>query len=189
MIDDQASDSRLLQALQVQDVRGLELLYDRYSRPAFGLAYRILNDAGAAEDVLQEAFLNLWRQAPRYDASRGAVRTWLLAIVHHRAIDALRARRARRGGPSLDELDLELIEPDAWQSVSSNLDRQQVRQVLAQLPAEQRQTIELAYFAGFTQPEIAAMMQVPLTTVKGRMRMAMAKLRTLLEGAPAWAIS
>jgi RNA polymerase sigma-70 factor, ECF subfamily len=182
MADEITSDETLLLRLQQRDVRALEQLYDRHGRLAYGLAYRILNDSTAAEDVVQEAFLNVWRQAPTYDPRRGAVRTWLLSIVHHRAIDWLRSRANRRADVQLDLVERSLAAPDTWQAVSANVEREAIRRAVAALPPEQQRTVELAYFAGYSQPEIASAMGVPLSTVKGRMRMAMQKLRVLLEG-------
>jgi RNA polymerase sigma-70 factor (ECF subfamily) len=179
---DHESDKALLAALQRRDGRALEALYDRHRRVAFGLAYRILNDSAAAEDVVQEVFLNIWRQAGSFDAQRGNVRTWLLSIVHHRSIDWLRSRANQRGDVPLDLAERRLTVPDTWQAVAATVERDTIRQALAALPTEQRRTVELAYFGGFTQPQIAADMGVPVSTVKGRMRMAMNKLRILLEG-------
>jgi RNA polymerase sigma-70 factor (ECF subfamily) len=187
MAQEHDSDEALLDALQRRDVRALEVLYDRHGRHAYSLAYRILNDSTAAEDVVQEAFLNVWRQAPTFDRRRGHVRTWLLSIVHHRAIDWLRSRAGRHRDVTLDLVEQTLAIPDIWQTVAATVDRDTIRQALATLPNEQQQTIELAYFGGYSQPEIAETMGVPLSTVKGRMRMAMQKLRTILEGTGTWA--
>ena len=187
MAQDVESDEALLHRLQQRDVRALEALYDRHGRLAYGLAYRIVNDSTAAEDVVQESFMNVWRQAPTYDARRGAVRTWLMSIVHHRSIDWLRSRANRRGDVQIDLVEGVLAAPDAWGAVDASLERETIRQAVATLPAEQQRTIELAYFAGYSQPEIAQAMGVPLSTVKGRMRMALQKLRTTLEGTGAWA--
>jgi RNA polymerase sigma-70 factor (ECF subfamily) len=187
MEDESTSDEVLLERLQQRDVRALEHLYDRHGRLAYGLAYRMLDDAASAEDVVQEAFLNIWRQAPSYDQRRGTVRTWLLSIVHHRAIDWLRSRANRRGDVHLDLVERSLAVPDTWHAVSANVERDAIRRAMAALPPEQQRTVELAYFAGYSQPEIATAMGVPLSTVKGRMRMAMQKLRVLLEGTGTWA--
>ena len=181
------TDEELLNGLRERDVHALEVLYDRHSRLAYGLAYRILNDTSAAEDVVQEAFLSIWRQAASFDARRGSVRTWLLSIVHHRAIDWLRSRANGRGDVQLDLVEHNLYAPDTWQTVSANVERERIRRALAALPAEQQRTVELAYFGGYSQPEIAAAMGVPLSTVKGRMRMAMQKLRVLLASGDPWA--
>jgi RNA polymerase sigma-70 factor (ECF subfamily) len=183
----QRSDEDLLGALQQRDARALEQLYDRYGRLAYGLAYRMLDDSTAAEDVVQEAFLNVWRQAPTYDARRGTARTWLLSIVHHRSIDVLRSRANRRNDIQIDLVERTLAVTDTWSTVSVNIERETIRQAVASLPPDQQRTVELAYFAGYSQPEIATAMGVPLSTVKGRLRMAMQKLRTLLEGTNAWA--
>lgn len=187
MVDEQTSDEALLRAMQQRDMRALEVLYDRHSRLAYGLACRIVTDPSVAEDVVQEAFLNVWRQAPTYDLQRGAVRPWLMSIVHHRSVDWLRSRAGKRRDVALDLVEHSLAIPDTWQTVSARLDHAAVRAALATLPAEQQQTVELAYFAGYTQPEIATAMGVPLSTVKGRLRMAMNKLRSLLEGTTSWA--
>ncbi|MCC6629314.1 MAG: sigma-70 family RNA polymerase sigma factor [Chloroflexi bacterium] len=184
---DAAIDAALLARLQQHDMRALEEFYDRYSRLAYGLAYRILGDATAAEDVVQEAFVNVWRQAPSYDPRRGAVRTWLLSIVHHRAIDVVRSRANRQFDVQIDLVEQRLSVADTWQTVAGNVEREAIRRAVAALPAEQQRTIELAYFGGYSQPEIAAAMGVPLSTVKGRIRMAMHKLRALLQGTEAWA--
>lgn len=176
-----ASDEELLTALQRHDVRALEYLYDRYGRMAFGLAYRLLQDAGQAEDVVQEALIKVWRQAPTFDVRRGSARAWLLSIVHHRAIDWLRSR-AHRHDLQLDQVEHSLSQPDDWGVVERNIDRELVQQALTALPNEQRQTVVMAYFEGLSQPEIALAMGVPLSTVKGRMRMAIQKLRGLLAG-------
>jgi RNA polymerase sigma-70 factor (ECF subfamily) len=184
---DHAADTQLLSRLQQRDMQALEEFYDRHSRLAYGLAYRILSDATAAEDVVQEAFLNVWRQAPTYDARRGAVRTWLLSIVHHRAIDHVRSRAHRQTDVQIDLVEHSLAAADTWQTVIGNVERDAIRQAVAALPQEQQRTIELAYFAGYSQPEIAVAMGVPLSTVKGRIRMAMQKLRVLLQGTEAWA--
>lgn len=181
------TDEELLHGLRERDMHALEVLYDRHSRLAYGLAYRILHDTSAAEDVVQEAFLSLWRQAASFDARRGSVRTWLLSIVHHRAIDWLRSRANGRSDVQLDLVERNLYAPDTWQTVAANVERERIRRALAALPAEQQRTVELAYFGGYSQPEIAAAMGVPLSTVKGRMRMAMQKLRVLLAGTDPWA--
>lgn len=180
------TDDALLAALQARKMRALEELYDRHSHLAYGLAYRILRDTSAAEDVVQEAFLSVWRQAATFDRRRGSVRNWLLSIVHHRAIDWLRSRSNGRDDVQFALVERTLYAPDTWQTVSANVERDTIRRALAALPAEQQRTVELAYFGGYSQPEIAAAMGVPLSTVKGRMRMAMQKLRVLLENSDTW---
>jgi RNA polymerase sigma-70 factor (ECF subfamily) len=174
-----ASDEELMLALPDR-VEAMEALYDRHSRAALGLAVRMLGEREAAEEVVQEAFLALWRYAQRFDAARGSVRTWLLGIVHHRAIDRLRGRP--QVAPLPDELGADPSPTaDVWRQTAQRLDRQAITGALDQLPAEQREAIELAYFGGLTQAQIALALGIPLGTVKGRMRLALARLRGLLE--------
>jgi RNA polymerase sigma-70 factor (ECF subfamily) len=172
-------DEALLPALPEQ-VEALEALYDRHARAAFGLALRMLGDREAAEGVVQEAFLAVSRHAARDAPARGSVRTWLLSIVHHRAIDRLRGRVA--SSPLPEELGADPTAPDVWTLAAQRLDRDAIREAVRQLPAEQRQAIELAYFGGLTQSQIAAQLGLPLGTVKGRLRLALARLRGLLAG-------
>jgi RNA polymerase sigma-70 factor (ECF subfamily) len=174
-------DAELAARLQHGDRHAVEELFDRYGRLAYGLAYRMLSDAGAAEDVVQEAFLLTWRNARSFDTSRGNLRTWLLAIVRHKAVDRLRRMRIRPQS-SLETLDRPLLGPDVWEAVSSDLSREDVRLAFAELPASQRETIELAYLGGYTHKEIAQKMDVPLGTVKGRMRIGLEKMRSFLKG-------
>jgi RNA polymerase sigma-70 factor (ECF subfamily) len=181
---DSASDEALLVAIAGREERAIAALYDRYGGLAYSLAYRILGERGAAEDAVQEAFLSVWRRAASFAAERGSVRAWLLSIVHHRAIDRLRGKtgRARHDAP-LDELDRVVAVEDPWREVADNLQRDLLRQVLATLPDAQRRTIELAYFDGYTQQQIAGLMGVPVGTVKGRMRLGLHKLRDVLDQA------
>jgi RNA polymerase sigma-70 factor (ECF subfamily) len=172
-----ASDETLLAALS-DDVGALDLLYERHAPAAMGLAMRMLPDREAAEDVVQEAFVALWRHARSYAPARGSVRTWLLGIVHHRAIDRLRGRRPTEALP--EEVRADPAETDVWSQAAQRLDREEIRRALAALPAEQREAIELAYFSGFTQAQIASALGVPLGTVKGRLRLGLARLRALL---------
>lgn len=174
-------DSQVAAQLKRGESTAIESLYDRYGRLAYGLAFRILNERGAAEDAVQDAFVSVWRNAPGFDTSRGSLRNWLLAIVRNRAIDRLRGGARRRS-----ELQLELVEPvaevpDVWQTVASELERKQIQEGFRELPEAQRKTLELAYFAGYTHVEIASRMQVPLGTVKSRMRIGLEKMRTFLE--------
>ncbi len=171
-------DSEMLDALRSDELPALESLYDRYGKLAYSLAYRILGNAASAEDAVQEAFLAIWRNADRFDLARGTLRNWLLSIVHHRAIDLLRGASGRaRQDLEIGAVEHELTLPDAWEQVSVDLQRDAIRAGLDGLPAEQRQTIELAYFGGLTHVEIAERMRVPLGTVKGRMRIGLEKLR------------
>lgn len=173
------SDEQLMQALPDQ-LQALDALYERHARAAMGLAVRMVGERETAEEVVQEAFLSLWRNARSYQAGRGSVRTWLLGIVHHRAIDRLRGRPP--AAPLSDDLGADPNAPDVWTQAAQHLDREVIVQALAELPAEQREAIELAYFNGLTQAQIASLLGLPLGTVKGRLRLGLGRLRTLLRG-------
>ena len=179
------ADRAVLVRLAEGELDALEHLYDRYKTMAYSIAYRITNDATLAEDVVQEAFLGAWRNAARYIEGRGSVKTWLLSIVHHRAIDAVRRRRPTSELPDPTEaaVPAELTMPDVWAEVSASLDADTVRGALAGLSDVQRQAIELAYFGGLTQLEIADRTGAPLGTVKSRMRLGLLAMRRTLEGA------
>jgi RNA polymerase sigma-70 factor, ECF subfamily len=178
----QDTDAAILRRIVERDPRGVELLYERYSGIAFALAYRLLGERGGAEDVVQEAFLNVWRQGATYDTRRGTVRTWLLTIVHHRAIDQMRSARSKSSADTVidDAMPLPAKE-DTWTEVVRGLDHDRVREAMAALPPEQRQVVDLAYFGGYTQSEIAQRVGIPLGTVKGRTRLALDKMRDLLR--------
>jgi RNA polymerase sigma-70 factor (ECF subfamily) len=150
---------------------------------AYSIALRVTGDATLAEDVLQDAFLGAWRHAGRYAEGRGSVKTWLLAIVHHRAVDAVRRRRPTAALPETEDVaPPALTLPDVWGEVSADLDADTVRGALGTLPDAQREAIELAYFGGLTQQEIADRTGAPLGTVKGRMRLGLLAMRKhLLE--------
>ncbi|HZU14381.1 MAG TPA: sigma-70 family RNA polymerase sigma factor [Chloroflexota bacterium] len=178
----EVSDEDLIAGIRDNDVRALEVFYDRYRVPAYSLCLRLLGNAGDAEDVVQEAFVNVWRAAGSYRMERSTPRSWLLSVVHHRAIDKLRARQSRPIGVELDDTLPLPDTTDVWREVESKLTGETVRTALRSLPDEQRETLELAYYQGYTQTQIAEMMQVPLGTVKGRMRLALHKLRSSLEG-------
>jgi RNA polymerase sigma-70 factor, ECF subfamily len=181
MIDQ--ADDELIAAIARGDHAALLMLYDRYGRMAYGLAYRILGDPGTAEEAVQDAFLRVWRRAATFDPerARGAVRSWLLTIVHHCAIDLL---RRRAGAPpvvaGLDEIAERQAAPDAWSDVSGRLEQERVRTAVATLPGEQRRAIELAFFDGLTHREIAERDGLPLGTVKGRLRLGLRRLYNLL---------
>jgi RNA polymerase sigma-70 factor, ECF subfamily len=178
----QDTDAAILRRIVERDPRGVELLYERYSGIAFALAYRLLGERGGAEDVVQEAFLNVWRQGATYDTRRGTVRTWLLTIVHHRAIDQMRSARSKSSADTVidDAMPLPAKE-DTWTEVVQGLEHERVREAMATLPPEQRQVVDLAYYGGYTQSEIAQRVGIPLGTVKGRTRLALDKLRDLLR--------
>ena len=173
----------MLDLLARAEPEGVEMLYDRYSGLAYTLAFRVLNDAGAAEDVVQEAFLSVWRRASTYRSDRGSLRTWVCSIVHHRALDRLRGRAGRaRYDVALEHAPVEVTSvSDTWDQVAEALEREQVHRALNELSVEQRETIELAYFGGYSQTEISDLMRVPLGTVKGRTRLALRKLRGLID--------
>ena len=156
-----------------------EVVYERHASAAFSLAYRIVGTRNGAEDVSQEAFLSIWRSGARYDRSRGSVRTWLLGIVHNRAIDAMRRGKVRDFPRADDENAAERLE--AGERTDVEVARRQeadaIRVAIETLPTEQSRVIELAYFGGFTHTEIAEMIKAPVGTVKGRMRLGLKKLR------------
>lgn len=163
------------------EIAALETLYDRYRAVAYALALRITADAQLAEDVVQDAFLGVWRNADRYAAGRGSVRTWLLSIVHHRAIDLVRRRRPTESIPTEgDSSESVLTVADPWPEVAGRLDRDRIRAALARLSEVQREAVELAYFGGLTQVEIADRVGAPLGTVKSRIRLGLLALRQAL---------
>ena len=166
------------------DAEAFEVILERHADAAFSLAYRICGRRAAAEDVAQESFLALWRSGTRYDRTRGSVRTWALGIVHNRAIDALRrsgTHDRRRASDEGIEETLEAPERTDTQAIE-NATSLEIRNALGELPDDQRRVIELAYFGGFTHVEIASMLDTPVGTIKGRMRLGLQKLRLLLKG-------
>lgn len=173
-------DADVISMLVAGDARAVESLYDRYGRLAFGVAYKVLNDRMAAEDVVQDAFIALWRHSSSFDPDRGQVRNWLLRIVRNRAIDRLRGNATRREIGNIDDTDL-AVEDTAWNNVAADADRTQVRALLQDLPPGQRRALELSYFGGLSQPEVAATMRVPLGTVKSRQRLGLEKMRHALQ--------
>jgi RNA polymerase sigma-70 factor, ECF subfamily len=181
------ADEELMGLVAGNDAEAFEVVLERHSDAAFSLAYRICGRRSVAEDVAQEAFLSVWRSATRYDRTRGSVRTWALGIVHHRAIDALRrsgAHDRRRASEEGLEETLEAPERTETQAIENAM-AQEIRDALEQLPDDQRRAIELAYFGGFTHVEIASMLDAPVGTVKGRMRLGLQKLRTHMQGTEA----
>src|SRR5688572_21234792 len=175
------ADRACLVRIAAGELHALDELYERYKTMAYSIAYRITNDATLAEDVVQDAFLGAWRNAERYIAGRGSVKTWLLSIVHHRAIDAVRRRK-----PASELPDIEVVPPpqfrlpDVWAEVAAGLDADDVRRALATLSDVQREAIELAYFGGLTQQEVADRTNTPLGTVKSRMRLGLLAMRRVL---------
>jgi RNA polymerase sigma factor (sigma-70 family) len=176
------ADRATLERIAGGEHGAIEILYERYKSMAYALALRITADSATAEDVVQDAFIGAWRNAARYETGRGSVKTWLLSIVHHRAIDATRRRRPTTElpegeGPAPPALTL----PDVWAEVAGRLDREAVVAALATLSDVQREALELGYFGGLTQQEIAARTGTPLGTVKSRMRLGLLALRRVLS--------
>ena len=179
-VDD--TDRAVLARIADGELAALEDLYDRYKTMAYSIAYRITDDPALAEDVVQDAFLGAWRNAALYVAGRGSVKTWLLAIIHHRSIDAIRKRRPTSELPEGDApLPEALTVPDVWAEVSASLDSVTVRKALDALSDVQREALELAYFSGLTQQEVAERTGAPLGTVKSRMRLGLLAMRRSLE--------
>jgi RNA polymerase sigma-70 factor, ECF subfamily len=178
------ADEDLMQLVRRGKAAAFEVVYERHASAAFSLAYRIVGTRNGAEDVSQEAFLNIWRSGARYDRGRGSVRTWVLGIVHHRAIDALRRSFVHERRRASDEGIEERLETGERTDVEAarHEEAHTVRAALDHLPSEQSQVIELAYFGGFTHTEIATMLDTPVGTVKGRMRLGLEKMRHALGG-------
>jgi RNA polymerase sigma-70 factor, ECF subfamily len=180
------ADEELMPLVSRRDPEAFEVLYDRHGGVAFSLAYRIVGDRAAAEEVTQEAFISVWRSGARFDAARGSVRSWLLSVVRNRAIDFLRSKAGR--APKLDFDDEAVLEqrPAAERTEEEALRREtagELRGALGKLPGEQSKVIELAYFGGFSHSEIAEILSLPMGTVKGRMRLGLEKIRgELAEG-------
>src|SRR5256884_9010020 len=181
---DEPSDEALLNAIAGGAVWAMDSLYQRYSRILYSLAYRMVADHQVAEDLLQDAFLSVWRRASSYAPQSGTVRSWLISIVHHRTIDYLRAVRRRAGLKEVTWEEVELDErtafPDVWEEALRSVQSAQLRAALVNIPSEQRMVIELAYFQGWTHSEIAEGCEIPLGTVKARMRLGLSRLKGLL---------
>jgi RNA polymerase sigma-70 factor (ECF subfamily) len=168
-------------SLAENDPEALAVLYDRHGRAAYSLAYRMMGERQAAEDLVQEVFLKVWRGAGGYRAERGSVRTWLLSIVRNRGIDQFRAIASRQRMQQKVEASAPRFQPsEAFSESWRNSQRDQVREALRTLPQEQLKVLELAYFSGYTHVEIAELLRLPLGTVKGRMRLGLKKMRGLL---------
>jgi RNA polymerase sigma-70 factor, ECF subfamily len=183
------TDAELLAGIARHDEASLAALYDRYHLLAFSLALRVVHDRGRAEDVVQDAFLSVWRKAASYAEARGSVKTWLASIVRNRAIDLVRARRESDGDDEAVLLALRDPQPPVIEQVTAALDRDTIRNAIEGLPLEQRQAIAMAYFEGLSHSEIAEATGTPLGTVKSRIRLGMARLKGLLLDAgvvPAW---
>jgi RNA polymerase sigma-70 factor (ECF subfamily) len=178
------ADEELMQLVTGGDPRAFETIYDRHGGAAFSLAYRMTGHRAAAEDAVQEAFISIWRSRSRYEPERGSVRTWVLGIVHHRTIDTLRRNlvhdRRRSSAEGIEEQHEAEERTDV--EVARREDARSVRAALETLPGDQTRVIELAYFGGFSHSEIARMLEMPIGTVKGRMRLGLEKLRRQLAG-------
>ena len=180
------SDEALVLLAARSEQSALAELYDRYGRAAFGLALRVLRDERLAEDAVQEAFISVWRTAARFVPERGKASTWILTLVHRRAVDAVRREQRRRADP-LERASEPLgsgADEDAW----LRLQRERVQDALRQLPDVQREALELAYYGGFSQSELAERLGQPLGTIKSRMFAGLARMRELL-GDPGMEIS
>jgi RNA polymerase sigma factor (sigma-70 family) len=183
-----SADAVLLQRIRAGDQRAVDDLYDRFRRPAFALARRVLGEDAPAEDVVRDVFVTVWRDPAAFDRSRGSVASWLLALVHHRAVDTVRREVSPRRRQTHPDEDVAFREPagardgdpEAWGRVVSD----PVRVALRVLPSLQREALALAYYGGYTQREVAALTGTPLATVKTRMLAGMRRLREEL-GEPA----
>ena len=175
-----SDDAQLLEAM-AHGLGALEILYERYRTIAFSIALRITNDSALAEDVVQEAFLAVWRNAAGYRPGRGSVKTWLMAIVHHRAIDAVRRRKPVSELPEeAFESSPDLQAPDVCAEVIADLDAVEIHRAVAALSHVQGEAIRLAYFGGLTQPEIAERTGAPLGTIKSRIRLGLLAMRATM---------
>jgi RNA polymerase sigma-70 factor (ECF subfamily) len=187
--DNPPTDAQLLEGIAQRDESSLAALYDRYHLLAFSLALRVVNDRGRAEDVVQDAFLSVWRKAGSYVEGRGSVKTWLTSIVRNRAIDLVRAKRESDSDDEAVLLAIRDPRPSVIEQVTATLDRDVIRGAIGELPLEQRQAIAMAYFEGRSHSEISEATGLPLGTVKSRIRLGMHRLRGLLLEAgmaPSW---
>ncbi len=189
-------DSALVASVARGDARALERIYERHSRGVYSLAVRLLGDTTAAEEVVQETFLKLWRQPNAYQPARGRLLPWLLGVAHHHAVDMLRRRqlelrhRATSNGDGtpagLENLGLPSADDDPQLRASGFDQRDAIGRALAELPNEQRLPLELAYYRGMTQFEVATLLSVPLGTIKTRMRLGLQQLRKVPELSVLW---
>jgi RNA polymerase sigma-70 factor, ECF subfamily len=181
------SDEALVALVARSDQTALAALYDRVGGMAFGLAFRVLRDEALAQDAVQEAFLGVWRSAPSFVPERAKASTWILTLVHRRAVDLVRREERRRAEPleNAPEQAADSAEDDAW----LRLERERVQAALALLPDQQREAIELAYYGGYTQSQLAERLGEPLGTIKSRMFSGLSRLRELLDDEteqPSW---
>lgn len=180
------TDEELVRRIAEHDERALATLYSRYRPLAFALAIRVVGDAARAEDVLQDAFLSVWRKAATYAPGRGSARTWLSSIVRNRAIDVVRANRERpvQDGEEL-LLSIHDTAPSVFDQVAASIDGELTHRILGELPSEQRQAISMAYFSGLSHSEIATRTGLPLGTVKSRVRLGIQRMRDSMTVAAA----
>ncbi len=187
--EDASADADLVRRVTSGDRTAIDDLYERFRRPAFALARRILADDTLAEDVLQDVFLSVWKDPGAFDGSRGSFSSWLMAMVHHKAVDAVRREESHRRRQGRAEDDMVLTAPtmqdDVVDEVWTRVVSERVRVALATLPAPQREALTLAYYGGYTQREVAALTNTPLGTVKTRMLAGMRRLKENLGGAVA----
>jgi len=179
------SDEMLIEGVAAGEHDALSALYDRYQGLMYGMATKITRDGSLAQDVVQDAFVGIWKNAARYSSERASARTWILSITHHRAVDIVRRRRPTSELPEVEgpaRTPDQLVLGDIWPEVAERLDATTVRGALESLPAAQRQAIELAYFGGLTQQEIASRTETPLGTVKSRVRLGLLQMRRALSG-------
>jgi RNA polymerase sigma-70 factor (ECF subfamily) len=176
------ADEDLISLVEGADPAAFGVLYDRHGRAAYSLAYRMMGERQAAEDLVQDVFLKVWRASGSYRAERGSVRTWVLSIVHNRGIDQLRSSASRRRTQEKVEASTPTSQPsEAFSEIWRNSQREQVREALRTLPPEQLKILELAYFSGYTQVEMAELLDLPLGTVKGRMRLGLKKIKDYFD--------
>jgi RNA polymerase sigma-70 factor (ECF subfamily) len=176
------ADEDLMSLVHEGDPQAFALLYDRHGRAAYSLAYRMMGERQASEDLVQDVFLRVWRSTASYRADRGSVRTWILRIVHNRGVDQLRSLSSRRRTQDKVEASAETSQPsEAFTETWRNSRRDEVRDALKTLPPEQLKILELAYFSGYTHVEIAELMELPLGTVKGRMRLGLKKIKDYFD--------
>ena len=182
---DEPDDRQLLQRIVEQDRDALDTLYGRYMTPVYSMALNMLKQPPLAEEVTQDVFLNIWLKASSFNAERGQPRSWIMSVAHHRVVDVIRSRR--RTTSMTDPEGYETLErlPSGGASVESqveqNLDRERIMGALANLPQSQQEVILLAYFEGYSQSEMAGLLSLPLGTIKTRVRLAMQKLRQVLQ--------
>ena len=176
------ADEDLISLVVGSNAEAFATLYDRHGRAAYSLSYRMMGEKQAAEDLVQDAFLKVWRGTGSYRTERGSVRTWILSIVHNRGIDQLRSLASRRRTQNKVEASVPISQPsEAFAETWRNSQREQVREALGTLPPEQLKILELAYFSGYTHVEISELLDLPLGTVKGRMRLGLKKIRDYFD--------